>query len=116
MEKITFYSYIPYLYVNLHKERGISVTFDKNGCYSTSNRIEIQLLREYIEKTASSYSVIEAGGELEQDALIQSHNKWEDNLIAEAESKKAEREQAEIKHKKDHGFYSMLRMTDTAYR
>lgn len=116
MERVTFYSYVPYLSVPIHKDRGMSVTFSKDCTYVPSNPIELQLLREYAERTRSSYTIVEAGGELGLEDLIRLHEKWEDSLITDLEQRQAEKEQAELKRKEDHDLYSMLRGSDQVYR
>lgn len=116
MKNITFYSCKPYLYIALHKERGMSVTFSKDCMYTATNPIELQLLREYAENTRAFYLIAEAGGELEHEDLIRLHNQCEEKIVQEAEQRQAEREQAELKRKEEHDFYSMLRGSDKAYR
>ena len=91
MESVTFYSYKPFLYIAIHRERGLSVQFDDKGVYRTSNRVIIQLLREYAENTKASYLIAEAGGELEQADLARENQAREDKLIAEAEKGKKKR-------------------------
>lgn len=110
MEKVTFYSYKPYLQVTLHKAREMIVTFSGDCTYTARNRIELQLLREYAENNKASYSIVEAGGELELEDLIRLHEELEDEIIADLEQRQAEKAKAEEKRKQEHEFYSLLRM------
>lgn len=116
MEKITFYSYKPYLYINLRRKREIYVTFSGNCTYTARNEVELQLLREYAEKYKASYLIVEAGGELELEDLIRLHEEWEAKLLEEQEQRQTEREQAELKRKEEHEIYSMLRGSDIVRR
>lgn len=110
MQKVSFYSYKPYLYIVLHRTDGISVTFDKGCNYTTSKPEEIQLLREYAEKTSKSYLITEAGGELGKEDLSRLYYEAEDKTIAEVEAREKAIAEAERKKAEEHEFYSLLRM------
>lgn len=116
MEKVIFYSYKPYLFVGLHKERGLSISFTGDCTYTATNPIELQLLRAYAENTKGSYLIVEAGGELELTDLIRLHNQCEEKVIQDAEQRQAEKLEIEEKRKMDHEFYSILRGSDKACR
>ncbi len=90
MEKVTFYSYKPYLYVCLHRKRGIAVQFDKNCMCTLTGKNTINLLQEYAENTKNSYVVVKAG-DMGLEELQRLHEEWENNLIIEAEEKERQK-------------------------
>lgn len=116
MQKVTFYSYKPYLSLCIHRERGLFVEFNQDCEYTSSNPVEIQLLREYAEKTSNSYNITEAGGELGKEDLSRLYYEAEDKAIAEAEAREKARAEAKRKKAEEHDFYSMLRGSDKVYR
>lgn len=116
MQAVTFYSYNPYITLGIHKERGLSVQFDKDCKYITSNPVMIQLLRTYADDTRASYNIIEAGGELEQGELSRLHYEVEDHMIADLEKKEAGLAEKKQRKEAEHELYSMLRGSDKVYR
>lgn len=116
MQKVSFFSYTPYLLIALRRDREMIVTFNKDCSYTTSNPIEIELLRELAKKTSRSYLIAEVGGDLEQEELSRLHQKMEDNLVAEAAAMEKAKAEAEKKKAAEHELYSALRFSDKAYR
>lgn len=113
MSKVIFSSCKPYLQIYLSRDKGICVTFDANCIYIPKNKAELQLLREYAERTKASCLITEGADNTE---LKRRYEALEAEEIQKAENREKTRQEAEKKRKEDHEFYSLLRMSDTVYR
>lgn len=108
-----FCSCKPFLQICLDKDRGSLITFGADSTYSPKNEAELEALREYAERTESSYLIAEGSDPTE---LRRKHKRKWDKRIRKAEKRAEARLEAEKKRKEDHEFYSLLRMSDKAYR
>ncbi len=108
-----FCSCKPFLQICLDKDRGTFITFGADSTYSPKNEEELQLLREYAERTKISYLIAEGSDPTE---LRRKYKELEAKRICEAEERAKARLEAEKKRKEDHEFYSLLRMSDEVYR
>lgn len=103
----------PFLQICLSKEQGTFITFGADSTYSPKNEEELQLLREYAERTKISYLIAEGSDPTE---LRRKHSERMAEESRKAEERAEARLEAEKKRKEDHDFYSLLRMADKAYR
>lgn len=108
-----FCSCKPFLQICLDKDKGTFITFGADSTYSSKNEEELQLLREYAERTKISHLIAEGSDPTE---LGRKYKELEAERIREAEERAEARLEAEKKRKEDHEFYSLLRMSDKAYR
>lgn len=113
MEKVTFYSYKPYLQICLHRKRGIFVTFSAKCSYSSANEVQLELLRKYAEKTKGSYIISES---MDPEELRRRYEELEENTIKEAEAREAAKLAAEKEKQEAHEFYSTLRFSNKVCR
>ena len=111
MQRVTFISAQPYLSLSF-KELSITVQF-VNHYYSTEDPKQVQILREY---ACINYVTVAEDGEKGLEELIELYNEAEEKIIREAEERAEARLEAEKQRKEDHEFYSLLRMSDKAYR
>lgn len=102
MEKVTFYSYKPYLSICLHRERNIFITFSAECTYSPTNEVQLELLRKYAENTKKSYIISES---MAPEELKRRYTKLEERAIQEAEARAAAKKERQELHE----FYSALR-------
>ena len=112
-DRVVFSSCNPFLQICLSKDRGVFITFGADCTYSPKNGEELQLLREYSEHTKSSYLIAEGSDPTE---LRRKYTDLVYKEIREAEERAEAKLEAEKKRKEDHDFYSLLRMSDKAYR
>ncbi len=108
-----FCSCKPFLQICLDKNKGTFITFGADSTYSPKNEEELQLLREYAERTKLSHLITEGSDPTE---LRRKHKRKWDKRIRKANKRAEARLEAEKKRKEDHEFYSLLRMSDKAYR
>lgn len=113
MEKVTFYSYKPYLSICLHRERNIFITFSAECTYSPTNEIELEILRKYAEETKNSYIISES---MAPEELRRRYTGLEKKAIQEAEARAAVKLAAEKEKQEEHEFYSALRFSDRVCR
>lgn len=113
MEKVTFYSYKPYLSICLHRERGIFVTFSAECSYSPSDSIRLRLLRQYAERTKGSYLISES---MTPEELGRLHAELERKEAHDAQEREEARLRAEKERQEAHDFYSLLRTSDRVCR
>lgn len=113
MEKVTFYSYKPYLSICLHRKRELFVTFSAECTYSPTNRTQLELLRQYAERTKGTYLISEI---MAPEELGRRYREMEEKSIQEAEARKAAKVADERKRKEEHDFYSALRFSDRICR
>lgn len=113
MEKVTFYSYNPYLQICLHRERGIFITFSADCTYSPTNKVQLELLRKYAEDTKNAYIISES---MAPEELRRRYTELEEKSVQEAEARAAARLAAEKEKQDAHDFYSALRFSDKVYR
>ena len=111
MEKVTFYSYKPYLFIGIAPESGISITFSAECTYSPTNEKELQSLREYALQHPFIISESKAPEELKRR-----YTELEEKEVQEAEAREAARAAEEKEHKERHEFYSALRFSDQVCR
>lgn len=111
--KAVFCSCKPFLQICLDKDRGIFITFGADSTYSPKNEAELEALREYAERTKSSYLIAEG---MDPTELKRKHKRKWDKKIRKAKKTAKARLEAEKQRKEDHEFYSLLRMSDKAYR
>ena len=111
MQRVTFISSQPYLTLSF-RELSITVQFIEHY-YSTEDPKQVQLLREYAERTKRSYSIAEGSDPTE---LRREYEELEAEQIREVEDKVKAKLEAERARKEEHDFYSLLRMSDKAYR
>ncbi|MFI3225778.1 MAG: hypothetical protein R3Y09_00095 [Clostridia bacterium] len=117
-KKIIFNSCKPYLHICLMKdnenpENSVFVTFDADSTYTPKNEVELYLLRAYAKRTESSYLIAE---ELDPAELKQRYEQFEAKQIEQAEAKEKSTLEARKRREDDREFYSLLRMSDKAYR
>ena len=110
---VVFSSCKPYLHICLDKDRGRFITFGADCTYSPTSEEELQLLREYLDHTKSSYLIAEGSDPTE---LRRKYEELRAKEIQEAEERADAKLEAEKKRKEEHDFYSLLRMSDKAYR
>lgn len=113
MSKAVFCSCKPFLQICLSKEQGTFITFGADSTYTPKDEAELEALREYAELTKISYLIAEGSDPTEL------RRKCEELMAEEcrkAEERAEARLEAEKKRKEDHEFYSLLRMSDKAYR
>ena len=113
MDSVVFSSCKPYLQICLDKGRGSFITFGADSTYSPKNEEELQLLRDYAERTKISYLIAEGADPTE---LRRKYEELRAKEIQEAEERAEARLEAEKRRKEEHDFYSLLRMSDKAYR
>ena len=111
MEKVIFSSCKPYL--QIFPDRNMSITFSKDCTYTPKDEEELESLRLYERHTKSSYIIAEG---MDPAELRRKYEELEEKQIIEAEEKHKADLEAEEKRKQDHEFYSLLRMSDRAYR
>lgn len=112
MEKVTFYSYKPYLQICLHRKIGIFVTFSAECTYSPTNKVQLELLRKYAE-AKGSYIISES---MDPEELRRRYEELEEKAIKEAKARAAAKLAAEKEKQEAHEFYSALRFSDKVYR
>jgi len=113
MSKAVFCSCKPFLQICLDKDRGTFIIFGADSTYTPKNEAELEALREYAERTKISYLIAEGSDPTEL------RRKYEELMAKEcrkAEERAEARLEAEKQRKEDHEFYSLLRMSDKAYR
>lgn len=108
-----FCSCKPFLQICLDKDRDRFITFGADSTYSPKNEEELQLLREYAERTKISHLIAEGSDPTE---LRRKHSERMAEESRKAEERAEARLEAEKQRKEDHEFYSLLRMSDKAYR
>lgn len=113
MEKVTFYSYKPYLSICLHRERELFITFSAECTYSPTNEVQLELLRKYAENTKKSYIISES---MAPEELKRRYTELEEKDIQEAEARAAAKAAEKKEHKERHEFYSALRFSDQVCR
>lgn len=111
MEKVTFYSYKPYLFIGIQRENGISVTFGAECTYSPTNEEELQCLREYALQHPSVISE-----SMVPEELKRRYTEAEEKAIQEAEARAAARAEEEDRKRWEHEFFSALRFSDQVRR
>lgn len=105
MSEVTFYSYKPFLQVSL-KDVGLSFNFGREcRCVVTGEKV-INAMREYVNRTRSSYILTEEGSGMDLCDLQRLHEESEVKLIQEAE----ERVNEELMRREKHELFSLLRM------
>ncbi len=92
-----FCSCKPFLQICLDKDRGSFITFGADSTYSPKNEEELQLLREYAERTKISYLIAEGSDPTE---LRRKHKRKWDKRIRKAEKRAKARLEAEKKRKR----------------
>lgn len=113
MEKVTFYSYKPYLQICLHRESGIFITFNADCTYSPTNEVQLELLRKYAEDTKNAYVISE---NIAPEELRRRYMELEEKAVQEAEARAAAKAEEEERKRWEHDFYSALRFSDKVCR
>lgn len=109
MNEVTFYSYKQFLQVSL-RDAGLSFTFNREcKCLATGEKA-INALREYADRTRSSYIITEEGSGMDLCDLQRLHDEAESKLIHEAEEREQKRIKEELMRKEKHELFSLLRM------
>lgn len=111
MERVFFSSCKPYTQIFI--DRNKSIVFNAEGKYFPKDEEELQSLRAYAEATKSSYVIAEG---VDPAELMRMYEELEAKQIREAEARRKAEQEAEEKRKQDHEFYSLLRMSEKAYR
>lgn len=111
MERVTFYSCKPYLFIGIKPDSGISVTFSADCTYSPTNEEELQNLREYASQHPSTISESTAPEELRRR-----YEEWEEKTARAAEEKEAARLAEEKERQEWHDIFSALRFSDQVCR
>lgn len=111
MERVTFYSYKPYLFIGIKPDSGVAVTFSADCTYSPTNEEELQLLREYASQHPSTISQSTAPEELRR-----CYEAWEEKAVRAAEEKEAAKLAEEKERQEWHELYSALRFSDQVSR
>ncbi|MDO4326391.1 MAG: hypothetical protein Q4E24_10230 [bacterium] len=113
MEKVTFYSYKPYLTLGLCREDGIIITFSAECTYSPTNEVQLELLRKYAEDTKNSYIISES---MAPEELRRRYTELEEKAVQEAEARAAAKAEEEDRKRWEHEFFSALRFSDQLCR
>ena len=111
MEKVTFYSYKPYLFIGIAPESGIFITFSAQCTYSPTNEKELQSLRKYALQHPSVISE-----SIAPEELWRRYTELEEKEVQEAEERVAARLEEEKEKQEAHDFYSALRFSDRVCR
>lgn len=111
MERVFFSSCKPYTQIFI--DRNKSIVFNAEGKYFPKDEEELQSLRMYERLNKGSYVIAEG---VDPAELMRMYEELEIKRIREAEDKHKADLEAEERRKEDHNFYSLLRMSDKAYR
>lgn len=98
MEKVKFFSYMPYLTLSFGY---MGAQFDQNNEFTTSNDNLIQILRNYAERCKHYYNIVESGKGVSLEELITLHNKAEQQELEKAEKRQQERLIKEAEERKE---------------